>query len=316
VATVRRVRVRGTSAVTLLEHVVATSTKKRPGTRSVYQANVRAFLDFVGVTHNTLHTDFTGADVERWRDALLARGLSPRTVNGKLAAIKFASKRLDALDHGHDFAKAVEFLPVVIEKKRFAPTIERGRRLVDGCCGALPIDLRDRALIVIALRTGCRREGLAELQLVDIEPGASAMTVVIKGGRRHRIALDLESRAALSAWLVWLTGRGAIDGYVFRSLRRGISGWVIGDRLHASSVNLIFNKRAMRSNAGHWFPHLARHSFVSWADGAGVPRTRIANVTGHQNLDGLSPYLSDVDGDTDPVGQHLPSLVDTSISPR
>ena len=294
--------------MTLLEHVVVTSTKKRPGTRTVYQANVCAFVDFVGAGNSTVHVHLTGSDVERWRDALVTRGLSARTINGKLAAIKFASKRLEALGHGRDFAKAVEFLPVVVEKKRFAPTIERGRRLVDGCRGALPIDLRDRALIVIALRTGCRREGLAELQLVDVEPGASAITVVIKGGRRHRIALDPESRAALSAWLAWLAGRGVIDGHVFRSLRRGISGWMIGAKLHPSSVNLIFTKRAGRAGAGHWYPHLSRHAFISWADGAGIARTRIAGVTGHQNLDGLSPYLSDVAADEDPVGGHLPSL--------
>lgn len=309
VAAVRRVRVRGTSAVTLLEHVVATSTKKRPGTRTAYQANVRAFLDFVVARNDTARASFAGSDVERWRDELIARGLSPRTVNAKLAAIKFASKRLEALGHGRDFAKAVEFLPVVIEKKRFAPSLERGRRLVDGCRGALPIDLRDRALIVIALRTGCRREGLAQVHLVDVESGGSAITVVIKGGRRHRIALDPEARAALSAWVAWLAGRGVVEGHVFRSLRRGISGWIIGNRLHPSGVNLIFRRRGMHSSAGHWFPHLARHAFISWADGAGIARTRIAAVTGHQNLDGLAPYLSDIDADEDPVGGHLPSLL-------
>jgi len=295
--------------VTLLEQVVEASTKKRPGTKNVYQANVRMFLGFVGAAHDTLRVDFSGAEVERWRDALLTSGLAPRTINVKLAAIKFASKRLEALGHGRDFAKAVEFLPVVAEKKRFAPTIERGRRLVDGCRGALPVDLRDRALIVIALRTGCRREGLAELQIADVEPEARAITVLIKGGRRHKIHLDAESRAALNAWRAWLAARGVVAGHVFRSLRHGISGWVIGDRLHASSVNLIFTKRAARACAGHWFPHLARHSFVSWADGAGVARARIASVTGHRNLDGLAPYLSDGDGDTDPVGGHLPSLL-------
>lgn len=294
--------------MTLLEHVVETSTKKRPGTRAQYLRAIRAFLDFAGRDQ----ARWTGAAVERWRDALLAHGRSPRTINCKLAALKFASKRLEALDLGRDFAKGVEFLPVVIEKKRFAPAIDRGKQLVDACRGDSGPALRDRALVVIALRTGCRREGLALLQSDDVEPGASAITVVIKGGRRHRIVLDPEAREALAGWRAWLASKGITDGAVFRSLRRGIKGWSIGTKLHPSSFNLIFKKRAERTDAGHWYPHLARHEFCSWADGAGVPRARIASVTGHQSLTGLAPYLSDIRSESDPVGAALPSLMSGS----
>jgi integrase len=161
---------------------------------------------------------------------------------------------------------------------------------------------------VLALRTGCRREGLCELLHQDVEPGAAAVTVVIKGGRRHKIHLDDEARNALAAWLGWLAARKITDGAVFRSLRRGIRNWIVGERLHQSSINLIFQHRADLACVGKFFPHLARHAFVSWADAAGVPRRRIAAVTGHLDLGSLSSYLADVEAETDPVGGHLPSL--------
>jgi integrase len=163
-------------------------------------------------------------------------------------------------------------------------------------------------MIVLALRTGVRREGLAELKLEDVDADVSAIVVVLKGGRRHRIVLDAESSSALSAWLRWLSMKSVTGGFVFRSLRRGIRGWIVGKRLHVSSINQIFDKVAARAGIDRFFPHLARHAFISWADAAGVPRRRIAAVTGHRELSGLAPYLHDVDAEDDPVSDHLPSL--------
>ena len=293
--------------LTPLEHVVATSTRKRPRTIRMYRAAVRGFLSYIGRDPS----QYTGAAVEAWRDALVKSGLAPQTVNGRLSGVKFASKRLEALGLGVDFARAAEFLPVIFEKKRFAPKFEVGRQLVDACDGNSPLALRDRAMIILALRTGVRREGLAELVVADVEGNAAAITVVLKGGRRHKIHLDAESSAALMAWLQWLAAgpRKITSGHVFRSLRAGITKWIVGTRLHVSSINYIFGQRSVRAAVGNVHPHLARHAFISWADAAGVPRRRIAAVTGHLSLDSLAPYLSDPEAEDDPVGAHLPSLL-------
>lgn len=287
--------------VTVLEHVVSSSTKKRPGTVKVYLRAVRSFVEFAG----TDPAGWSGSAVEGWRDAMQGHETAAVTINSRLAAVKFASKRFESLGHGPDFARAAEFLPVVHEKKRYAPSFEAGQRLVIACGGTSPSALRDRAIVVLALRTGCRREGIATLQFDALNLVNRTADVLIKGGRVHRVHFDGEVADALRTWCDWLVTRGVTTGNVFRSVRQRVRGWQIGDRLHPSSINGIFRGRG-RIAGVRVYPHLARHFFISHAAAAGAPRRRIIATTGHHDERGLRPYLDDVDADVEPVAGYLP----------
>lgn len=291
------------STVSVLEHVVASSTRKRPRTIDAYLHAVKSYLGYVR------DAAFTGASVEAWRDAMALSGLAPVTVNARLAGLKFASRRYEALGFGPDFARAAEPVQVVWQKKRFAPRFEVGQRLVDACRGSSPMALRDRAMIVLALRTGMRRESLAELMIEDVEIDRPAATVIIKGGRRYRVRFDAEEAGTeLATWLRWLDAvHGITTAHVFRSLRQGIDGWIVGDRLHPTSINRIFKHRAEIAGL-HFHPHLARHAFVSWADAAGMRRSEIMAVTGHLDERSLAAYL-DPDIDDAPVVARIPPLL-------
>ena len=224
--------------ITTLEHVVATSTKKRESTKTAYGAAVRSFVGFAG-------GNVSGAACEAWRDALLANGLKPRTVNSKLAAIRFASKRSEALGHGADFARGVEFVSYIKTKTRFARPIGEAMRLLDACRGPRPVDLRDFAMFTLGFRTGLRRESIVNLKLEDI--AGRKFTVLIKGGRLHELYVDDHVVAAMAPWIGFLKRSKITTGFVFRSLRSSIRapGVRVGDCLHPSSVNTIMNARAV-----------------------------------------------------------------------
>jgi hypothetical protein len=112
--------------MTLLEQVVASSKRKRPRTIRMYLHAVESFLDFAGKDPGC----WNGAAVEAWRDALVKSDLAATTINGRLSGLKFATKRLEALGLGANFARAAEYLPTMSEKKRFAPPFEVGPKLV------------------------------------------------------------------------------------------------------------------------------------------------------------------------------------------
>jgi len=290
--------------MTLLEQVIETSTRKRPSTKKAYRRSVRLFEEFASRSTNAVHT---GAAVERWRDALLAQGLSPRTVNVKLAAMKFATKRFEALGHGVDFARAVEFLPVTKIKKRFARPVAEAVRLLDACRGTRPCDLRDFAMFSLGFRTGLRRESLASLRLEDIQ--GRRFRVLIKGGRIHELYVDDEVIAAMAPWIDFLKKNKIPIGYVFRSLRPSIRppGVVVGDRLHPSSVNAIMATRCEQAGL-RMHPHLMRHSCISWLLDAGASVFRVQQLTGHRDPASIQEYAHDTRAAAEPIGGMLPPL--------
>jgi integrase len=289
-------------AVTILEQVVETSTRKRPSTRKAYRRSVRLFEEFAG-----LHAAHTGAVVEHWRDAMLAQGLLPRTVNAKIAAVKFASKRFEALGHGVDFARAVEFLPMVKVKKRFARPMSEAVRLLDTCRGSRPCDLRDFAMFSLGFRTGLRRESLARLRIEDIQ--GRKFTVVIKGGRLHELFVDNEVLGAMRPWIDFLKKHHITTGHVFRPLRPSIRppGVTVGARLHPSSINAIMSQRCAQAGL-RMHPHLMRHSCISWLLDAGASVFRVQQLTGHRDPASIQEYAYDTRAASEPVGGIIPSL--------
>lgn len=293
-------------AMTILEQVVESSIRKRPSTRRAYRRSVQLFEEFAHRNTNA-GMALTGAAVERWRDAMLASGLSARTVNTNIAAIKFAARRYEALGHGVDFARAVEFLPVIKIKKRFARPVAEAVRLLDACRGSRPCDLRDFAMFLLGFRTGLRRESIINLKLEDID--GRKYRVLIKGGRIHELFVDDEVIAAMAPWIGFLRRNRIATGHVFRSLKPSIRppGVVVGDQLHPSSINAIMSQRCEQAGI-KMHPHIMRHSCISWLLDAGASVFRVMQLTGHRDPASIQNYAHDTRAESEPIGGLLPSL--------
>jgi integrase len=299
--------------MTELEQVIERSPRLRPRTKSLYLRAVRRFLDYsAGIQ--------SGPMVELWRDHL-AQTCKAQTVNSMLAALRYASKRIAQRhqDPSLDFARYAEMLPKEQSQETRALTFEEGAALVFACSGSEPIDLRDRAIVTLGLRTGLRRAAICGLLLSDYD--GIDITVTLKGGKRHTITLDNETKAVLRPWLVWLHKHGITDaGALFRSLsRRRVDGTIsIGERITPDGLYKAMKRRAETAGIGDFHPHVFRHTFVSWCQQLGIPAYRIAAVTGHsiqtvREPTGVSVQSNSVDHYThelnpEPLGEKLPSL--------
>lgn len=289
---------------TPLEDAIEKSQKLRPRTKKIYLEAVRSFVAYAGRDPKK----WNGMAVEKWREDRLTR-VKPQSANLYLAGLRYACKRTAALtgDPRYDFARAVESSRVEQSKKRRALTEEQVFALLDTCERGTPSDLRDAAIITLGVRTGLRRDGMSNLRFEDCENN-KAITVTLKGGRRHTIYPDSVCWEALGAWKRWLESAGVKEGRLFRAIGRERidRSFQVGKSLSPDGIYGTLRNRAKEAGVKNVSPHVLRHTFVSWCKQMGVPDFRIQAMTGHRSTSMLQTYTTDLEAENQPVGEALP----------
>lgn len=294
-------------ATTELESVVISATKLSPRTQNLYLAGVREFIAYAG----TKRSNWTGENVEKWRDKLKKTGMKPQSINVKLNALRFASKRIadNEGDPKLDFAHFAELLKPAPPERPRPLTVEQARALVLACAGDKPIDVRDKAIAVLGLRTGLRRASMCDLKIDDLK--GRKLKARIKGDRENEIIIDDETLTAIKEWLAVLRTADISSGPMFRSVSRSsLDGTTnIGENLTTDGLYRALKARAKAAGIPNFYPHVLRHTFVAMAVKAGVPVHRIREMTG-QKSDDIVKLYHDLRGEVDPVASHLPAFSD------
>jgi site-specific recombinase XerD len=167
---------------------------------------VEQFFDWRGSA--AADVAFSRTLMQRYRVSLEARALAPRTINLRLAAVRKLADEA-AAEHLLPDAKVSEIRSV------------RGAKILGGRVGnwltrgqaekllALP-DLntfkgkRDRALLVLFVSAGVRREELSALSREQIQQRDGRwclVDLVGKGGRVRTVAIPEWTKQAVDAWL-------------------------------------------------------------------------------------------------------------------
>ncbi len=163
------------------------------------------------------------------------------------------------------------------------------RRTIDAIGTATPIDLRDRAVLLLLATTGIRNGELRALRLQDIDWRIGEVFVRRTKGKRDRVVplLD-EAGAALADYI--LQARPKIDSpYLFLS-----STPPVGPFKFAASISRIVRRRLQRSGVelGHIVgAHLLRHSLATQLVGQRRPINEIADLLGHRSINTTAVYI-------------------------
>src|SRR5262249_366797 len=81
-------------------------------------------------------------------------------------------------------------------------TADEVRALIRACSNRAPTGVRNRALLVLLYRAGCRISEALRLLPKDLDRGAGTTTVLRgKGGKRRTIGLDPGAFAVVERWL-------------------------------------------------------------------------------------------------------------------
>lgn len=251
-----------------------------------YRSNVNAFVAFLG---KTPPARVGHEELRRFLDHLLngEHKLSPKTVSRIFSALNSFYGYLE-------YAQKVPANPVPGFRRRYLDLVQREasknvtalRQLIsvaDMRRLALSIaDARDRALLVLAAKTGVRRQELINMDVEDVDWRDQSVQLKPTRKRTNRIVFfDDETGRTLHEWMRLRPSRNAArTGPLFTNRQGGrISRnhvyYTIMDA--AQALGLHDPNGSLKTRFG---PHACRHFFTTFLMRAGMPREYIAWLRG------------------------------------
>lgn len=253
-------------AMTLLlgiEHFLTRKAARgaRPNTLRAYRSDLAQFATFVRwLDRIELVALMSQRHVSRWLDDLNAKGASTRTQARKLTVLRTFVKHAQRegwLAHDPTRDEQVRFRA----RRVIAPELEALHGIVDAIPTRTVADVRDRAMLRLAIDCGLR---ISEVATADM-PGASEFSVDIprqlvrvmgKGGDTESVPFNERTARMLADWLQVrheLAEPGEIALFV--------SGK--GKRFARQGLHVMFKRRAKVVGLGdaHW--HLMRHRRIA-----------------------------------------------------
>ena len=191
-----------------------------------------------------------------------------------------------------------------------------------------PIDLRDRALLLIGFASAMRRANLADLWWADFTEVASGLEILLRRsktdqeGRGHTAVVPRGGDprtcpvAALAAWRDEVArqlgdpragdGRVPVFAPVDRHGHVAVTATGRPKRLDGEHINRIVAERASAAGLrGNFGAHSLRVGFITSAAAGGAELHEIADQTGHKSLDMVRRYLRTHEKWTSRVGERL-----------
>ena len=203
-----------------------------PKTFENYTLRLGRFLEHVGDVNVK---DITSLDVLDYRMALTKRGLTPKTINYHIVAIrsflKFCLKHdIDVispnkLELAKTPARVVSFLTEAeVEKMLGMPAeLEKKNRLKR---------LRDETILLILFGTGLRVTELTSIKISDIKSDSNQFTIIGKGSKQRAVFSTKRAREKLEEYVA---ARNDESPYLFIN----ISNNKTGSKLHRNAVEDI-----------------------------------------------------------------------------
>lgn len=253
--------------------------------------------------------EFTSFISERGKDVLNIHKDDLKAFLAKMKEKKLRQRTIDrklvCLSTFYTFLIDEEYLtsnPILPFRRRYLKNIDTkndgeirqiisvsdARRLVNSI-----LDTRDRAIVVLLLKTGLRRAELAGLDISDInlEKGELRLKPTAKRSNRQ-LFIDEEAIRTLSKWLqVRKTRKGAANSAIFISRK--------GSRLCPDQIERLVEKHASRVGLHdpqserleeHFGPHCCRHWFTTHLIRSGMPRDFVKELRGDARHEAIDIY--------------------------
>ena len=242
------------------------------------------FLSFFGNRGNTVLEQLSREDIEAFVEALQDRGLKATTVNTRLRNVYAFVRYLIIEYRGFDFGlmerKIKLKLPDRLPRAIDAQHLDQLLSAIDNC--------RDRALILLLLRTGMRIGELLNCKLEDID--LTEQKILIYQSDKTSVGRAVYySEDAQQALLVWLRVRDPLKPPLFYG--RG------ANPLCYETARSIFQKYIQKASLQYsgYTLHCLRHTFATDLLNATMPLECLRVLLGHSSLEITRRYarLSD-----------------------
>jgi integrase/recombinase XerD len=251
----------------------------RPSTLDRNHTAMKLFLRFVHDHHGVTSPDqITRAMIEAFIEHEQDRGLKAVSVNGRLISVyAFVGLLVDSgVAH-----------PDILRKKIRVKVPEALPRAIDPedikALLAVIEHIRDRAMILMLLRTGMRIGELLDLKIPEIS--LKEKKVIIYEAQKTRVGrIVYFSNDAKDALAAWLAARDPQKGFIFYGQGR--------DHITYAGARLRFNKyiESAGLSAKGYTVHCLRHTFASELLNAGMRLECLQHLLGHTSLEVTRRY--------------------------
>jgi site-specific recombinase XerD len=180
--------------------------------------------------------------------------------------------------------------PRIARRKPRKYTRPQLKAMLESCAGHGPQQVRDRAMILLLLTTGARREECAEITLDQLELRANSgiVRIVGKGSKEREVAIEGPVVNALREWLlVRDKTKNADHRRLFCSVAKGTRGMPS----HTSAVELTVQRAAKAAGLNEWGVHRFRVTFATMLYDDNVDIERIRALMGHESIETTRRYL-------------------------
>lgn len=299
----RALQIGGTAA----EAVALFLAGKSPRTVDAYRLDLSTFAAYVGAgSLDEAAADLLGngpghaqARVLGYRAALLDQGLSPATVNRRLAAVRSLVSMARTLGL---VAFALEIPGVKTQRYRDTrgPGLSGFRVLLEAAAGDDMKARRDTAVLRLLWDLALRRAEVVALDLEHYAPSAGTLSILGKGRReRETLTLPPATKAALDRWIAL---RGTEPGPLIYTLdHRRPRG-----RLTGVGLWTIVRRLSQDAGIAPVRPHGLRHAAITAAlDATQGDVRRVQRFSRHRDIRTLGLY----DDNRSDLGGEVAALV-------
>ena len=269
-------------------------------TRGMSEISIKSYVWRVGTFQKFLGRDKDASqadklDIRSYIDACRTKGLTTATVQCRLVA-------LAAFYEWLVFEEKIKKNPILEVRRRYLQryksdgecqthkviSVDEAAELVKAL-----VDIRDKAIVMLLLKTGIRRGELISLDVDSVNWKEQSLTLESTKKRTNRIVFfDDEAAHYLRRWLAIREGRdGGELPALFLSTR--------GERLKRGGIDAMIRKAAIhiglhdtnsKRMEDHFSPHCTRHWFTTQLRKAGMPREFIQELRGDIRREAIDIY--------------------------
>lgn len=252
-----------------------------------YRTDLQQFADHLSRAGVSEPTRISTRHVRAYLAGLGQSGLSARSMNRKLAAVRTFLKYLVRQGVLSQNPAASLRNP---REQRSLPSVlseEETEQLLEDTAGSDWFAVRDRAMLELFYSSGLRVSELCGLDLTDIDLENGVVLVRGKGKKERLAPLGGAAIEAIRAWLS-VRAQVARDGHWDKEalfLNR------YGRRISQRSVARMVQKRAKRAGVQKRLsPHTLRHSFATHLLDRGADIRAVQELLGHELLSTTQVY--------------------------
>jgi len=232
--------------------------------------------------------------IKKWRLALHRRGLSSKTLNYYMIAIRSFLKFLAKMDIKSLAPEKIELAETPEREISFLEP-EELQRLLEAYSEKNILELRNRAILEVLFSTGIRVSELTSLNRDQVNLKRGEFSILGKGGKRRVVFL---SERAIEWLQKYLKTRHDRDCALFvksvKNTDKETGSKKIeesGGRLTSRQVERIVQGAAKRAGiVKQVTPHTIRHSYATDLLRAGADLRSVQNLLGHASVSSTQIY--------------------------